>query len=131
MDLDDFGTGYSSLSYLQRFPFASLKVDKSFVRGLPSAERAAAIAPSIVALGRALNMGVIAEGVETPEQARCLRDMGCQYGQGYLFAKPLRISEVEELMCSTRAGCVEHTRELKPEMLAGRHLVASQSPSHQ
>ncbi len=131
LDLDDFGTGYSSLSYLQRFPFDSLKVDKSFVRGLPGAEGAAAIAHSIVALGRALNMGVIAEGVETPEQASCLRGMGCQYGQGYLFAKPLRVSEVEEFMFSTRAGCVEHTHELKPEMLAGRNLVDSQSPSHQ
>ena len=86
--IDDFGTGYSSLSYLTRFPVAKLKLDRSFVRGLPHAERDAAIATSVVAMGHGLKLQVLAEGVETEEQMRFLRDLGCELGQGYLLGLP-------------------------------------------
>jgi len=89
MAIDDFGTGYSSLSYLTRFPVAKLKLDRSFVRGLPHSERDAAIATSVVAMGHGLRLQVLAEGIETEEQAQFLRSLGCQMGQGWLFAKPM------------------------------------------
>ena len=89
LDLDDFGTGYSSLSYLQRFPFHALKIDRTFIRRIEDDRDASAIAGSIVALGQALNLKTIAEGVETQQQAILLRGMGCDCAQGYLFAKPL------------------------------------------
>ncbi|MEW6707252.1 MAG: EAL domain-containing protein [Pseudomonadota bacterium] len=89
MAIDDFGTGYSSLSYLTRFPVAKLKLDRSFVRGLPHSERDAAIAHSVVAMGHGLKLQVLAEGIETDAQAQFLRGLGCQMGQGWLFAKAM------------------------------------------
>jgi diguanylate cyclase (GGDEF)-like protein/PAS domain S-box-containing protein len=89
MAIDDFGTGYSSLSYLTRFPVAKLKLDRSFVRGLPHDERDAAIATSVVAMGHGLKLQVLAEGVETEAQMLFLRQLGCQMGQGWLFAKAM------------------------------------------
>ena len=98
LDLDDFGTGYSSLKYLQSFPFDSLKVDGSFVAGLGRQPEAETITRSIVSLGRALRLHVIAEGVETPEQAEFLCTMGCEYAQGYLYSKPLPPEEIRMLL---------------------------------
>jgi Amt family ammonium transporter len=86
--LDDFGTGYSSLSYLQKFPFNRLKIDRAFVMSLGTAGNAGAIIQSIVTLGHALGMKVLAEGVETDEQRVLLRLAGCDEMQGFLFAKP-------------------------------------------
>jgi EAL domain-containing protein (putative c-di-GMP-specific phosphodiesterase class I) len=103
LDLDDFGTGYSSLKYLQSFPFASLKVDRSFVAELGTQAEATTIAHSIVTLGRALKLDVIAEGVETPEQAEMLLSMGCEYGQGYLYSKPLPPEEMRTLLAGRLA----------------------------
>lgn len=100
LDLDDFGTGYSSLQYLQRFPFDALKVDQSFISSLGQGEAAGTIAHSIIALGNALKLEVIAEGIETPEQAQCLRAMGCDYGQGYLYSRPVPAREMEALLRS-------------------------------
>ncbi len=87
--VDDFGTGYSSLRYLQQFPVDVLKVDKSFVDGVAKGAQDAALARTIVALGDMLALRTVAEGVETAAQADALRAMGCEYGQGYLFARPL------------------------------------------
>jgi EAL domain-containing protein (putative c-di-GMP-specific phosphodiesterase class I) len=87
--IDDFGTGYSSLSYLSRFPVAQLKIDRSFVRGLPDNEREAAIATAVVALGHGLKLQVLAEGIETEAQRRFLHGLGCDLGQGWLFARPM------------------------------------------
>lgn len=98
LDLDDFGTGYSSLKYLQSFPFDSLKVDSSFVAGLGRQPAAETITRSIVSLGRALKLHVIAEGIETAEQAELLRSMGCEYAQGYLYSKPLAPEEMRILL---------------------------------
>jgi EAL domain-containing protein (putative c-di-GMP-specific phosphodiesterase class I) len=97
--VDDFGTGYSSLAYLENLPVDILKIDKSFVDriGEPSADEAAAggdarrpvMVSAISQLGHALHLQLVAEGIEQPEQAATLRALGCQYGQGYLFSRPL------------------------------------------
>jgi len=89
LSIDDFGTGYSSLSYLSRFPFDFLKVDQSFVFVMQDSEENMEIVRSIVALAHSLGKKIIAEGVETTKQLALLRTLGCEYGQGYLFAKPL------------------------------------------
>ena len=87
--LDDFGTGYSSLSYLHRLPLSQLKIDKSFVRDALGGQQGAAIAHTILALGRALKLTVLAEGVETPEQLDFMSQAGCSEYQGYLYSRPL------------------------------------------
>lgn len=87
--IDDFGTGYSSLSYLKRFPIDALKIDQSFVRDITTDGNAAAISAAIVGLARALRLNVIAEGVESREQAEVLIAQGCAEGQGYLYSRPL------------------------------------------
>jgi diguanylate cyclase (GGDEF)-like protein len=84
--IDDFGTGYSSFSYLQRLPVDTLKIDQSFVRSLGRDERSLPIVGAIVQLGRALDMDVTAEGIETPHQLQCLQEVGCTFGQGHLFS---------------------------------------------
>jgi diguanylate cyclase (GGDEF)-like protein len=87
--LDDFGTGYSSLAYLWKFPFDTVKIDRSFVAEMNLDPKAGAIVKTIVALGRTLDLTVTAEGVETPAQARALSEAGCDQAQGYLFSRPL------------------------------------------
>ncbi len=98
LDLDDFGTGYSSLSYIQKFPFDSLKVDRSFIRDMEQSADRATLVRSIIALGHSLNLKVIAEGIEKEEHLSMLKEMGCDYGQGYLFSKPLPPADVETFL---------------------------------
>jgi diguanylate cyclase (GGDEF)-like protein len=93
--IDDFGTGYSSLSYLRQFVVDRLKVDRSFVRDLPDNADAEAIVRAIVAMGRSLGLRVIAEGVETEEQAKFLQSIACDESQGYLYAEPMAVDEFE------------------------------------
>jgi len=100
--LDDFGTGYSSLSHLQQLPIKFLKIDQSFVRRLGVDDDALAIVKTIVVLAHQLGRQVIAEGVETAEHLAILRSLGCEYGQGYFFSKPLSQAAAVSLLVSGR-----------------------------
>ena len=98
VSMDDFGTGYSSLSQLRRFPFNTLKIDRSFVRDLGGSDEADAVVRAIAALGKSLGMTTIAEGVETADQeARCRAD-GCTSIQGYLVSRPVPAGDVAALI---------------------------------
>ncbi len=101
LSIDDFGTGYSSLSYLKRLPVDSLKIDRSFMEGIPNDEDAIAISASIIALAHTLNKKVIAEGIETIEQLSMLRTKQCDIGQGYYFNKPLTAKEFKSYLAET------------------------------
>jgi EAL domain-containing protein (putative c-di-GMP-specific phosphodiesterase class I) len=96
--MDDFGTGYSSLSYLHSFPFDVLKIDRSFVGRMTEGEQPLQIVRTIIELARVLGMDVVAEGIETLEQYRLLRQLGCRFGQGYLFARPMTAEDVSVLL---------------------------------
>ena len=100
--IDDFGTGYSSLSYLRQFPIDILKIDRSFVAGLDGTEDASALVRSILGLSATLRLETVAEGIETSEQREALHSLGADRGQGYLFARPLPVEAMAELLC-TRA----------------------------
>jgi diguanylate cyclase (GGDEF)-like protein/PAS domain S-box-containing protein len=95
--IDDFGTGYSSMEQLRRMPVDIVKVDRSFVSGMASDSTDREIVAAVVGMGRALKLCVVAEGIETPEQAEALRDLGCDIGQGFLFSKAVPAEEMEEL----------------------------------
>ncbi len=96
--MDDFGTGYSSLSYLHRFPISTLKIDRSFVGNLGLNEETWKIVQAIVSLARNLDMDVIAEGIENLMQMRMLQSLGCEYGQGYYFSRPLDAADAGALL---------------------------------
>jgi diguanylate cyclase (GGDEF)-like protein len=103
LSIDDFGTGYSSLSYLRRFPIDQLKIDRSFVNELAQNSDDAAIINAIASLARSLNLDVVAEGVETAEQARLLVQQRCYIMQGYFFSKPVPAEEVTQMMAQGAA----------------------------
>jgi EAL domain-containing protein (putative c-di-GMP-specific phosphodiesterase class I) len=96
--MDDFGTGYSSLNYLHSFPFDVLKIDLSFVQRMTEGDQPLQIVRTIIELARVMGMDVVAEGIETIEQYRLLRQMKCRYGQGYLFARPMSAEAVTQLL---------------------------------
>ncbi|MFC0215354.1 EAL domain-containing protein [Paenibacillus chartarius] len=98
ISIDDFGTGYSSLSYLKKFRVHTLKIDQSFIRDITVDEDSAAIVTALIAMSRKLKIKSLAEGVETPEQLRFLKDQGCDEIQGYIFSTPLAPDQFEELM---------------------------------
>ncbi|RMH71120.1 MAG: GGDEF domain-containing response regulator [Cyanobacteria bacterium J007] len=98
--IDDFGTGYSSLSYLHHFPVDSLKIDRSFIRRLQEGNKNLEIVTAIVTLSQNLAMQVVAEGVETATQATMLKNLGCEFGQGYFFAKAIDAATAEQLLFS-------------------------------
>ena len=98
ISLDDFGTGYSSLSYLHQFPIDQLKVDRSFVSSMEENTRNGEIVRTVITLAKALNLKVVAEGIESIHQYHQLRKLGCEYGQGYLFSRPLPVADIESLL---------------------------------
>lgn len=101
LSVDDFGTGYSSLSYLSKFPVSKLKIDRSFVATMIESGEQAAIIDSVLALGQSLNMAVIAEGIETPEQRDLLETKGCTQGQGYLLGRPVSAAQFRDTFLIT------------------------------
>jgi EAL domain-containing protein (putative c-di-GMP-specific phosphodiesterase class I) len=92
--IDDFGTGYSSLQYLQRFPIDVLKIPKPFVDELVDEDNPGLLASVILDLSRRLGLGTVAEGIETEEQARRLRELGCPWGQGFVYARPMPVEDL-------------------------------------
>jgi diguanylate cyclase (GGDEF)-like protein/PAS domain S-box-containing protein len=98
--LDDFGTGYSSLTYVRRFPIDTLKIDRSFIDGIVGSSEDEAIVTAVLSMGRALGVHVVAEGVETEEQASRLRTLGCKLAQGYLFSRPIEPAAVRALLAA-------------------------------
>jgi EAL domain-containing protein (putative c-di-GMP-specific phosphodiesterase class I) len=99
--IDDFGTGYSSLNYLQRMPFDTLKIDRSFVNKIDRGGDELALCRTIVELARTLSLKTVAEGIELSAQADVLSRLGCDIGQGYLFARPVPVDEMTRLLVSS------------------------------
>jgi EAL domain-containing protein (putative c-di-GMP-specific phosphodiesterase class I) len=94
--LDDFGTGYSMLGYLKRMPIQALKIDQSFVEGIPADADSCAIVHAMLAVARHFKLKVIAEGVETLEQVQYMRSIGCEYAQGYFYSRALPAQTILE-----------------------------------
>lgn len=93
--LDDFGTGYSSLSYLKKFDIDYIKIDKSFIRDMENNESDQVLSEAIILIAHKLGLKVVAEGIESPVQMALLSEAGCGYGQGYLFARPMKADDLE------------------------------------
>ncbi len=100
--LDDFGTGYSSLGYLSRYPVDKIKIDRSFVSNLGVDPEAEAVIRAIVKLSKALNLNIVAEGVETRAQKNILRSTGCNIIQGYIFSRPVPVDAIDDMMRADR-----------------------------
>ena len=116
ISLDDFGTGYSSLAYLKKFDIDFLKIDQSFTRNLDSNSDDFTLCEAIIVMAHKLGMKVIAEGVETDYQRQVLADAGCDYGQGYLFSRPVTAEEFE-------VSCITAALELKQNALPQESLA--------
>ncbi|MBX6361124.1 putative bifunctional diguanylate cyclase/phosphodiesterase [Pseudacidobacterium ailaaui] len=104
LHMDDFGTGYSSLNHLHRFPFDTLKIDRSFVQRMTSQKGPQEIVSAIIHLAHALKMSIIAEGIENASQMQLLQSLGCHFGQGYYFAKPLSADAITAILASQATG---------------------------
>ncbi|MDQ3287572.1 MAG: EAL domain-containing protein [Pseudomonadota bacterium] len=104
LSIDDFGTGYSSLAYLSQFPVSCLKIDRSFTLALGGQNNSHGIVEAVIAMGRSLGMKVVAEGVQTKAQLTALRDMGCNFGQGFLLGRPLSVETAGALLAIQGAG---------------------------
>ncbi|MCK5518583.1 MAG: EAL domain-containing protein, partial [Alphaproteobacteria bacterium] len=101
--LDDFGTGYSSLGYLHRFPIDILKIDRSFVQDIHSNSKSLNVVRAIVSLAKTFDLSIVAEGIESANEAISIAGLGCDAGQGYLFSKPLPVEKAMEFLISSIA----------------------------
>ena len=110
--IDDFGTGYSSLSYLKRFAIDTIKIDRSFVSGIPHNADEVAITSATVVMAQNLKRRVIAEGIETEEQAAFLKQLGCEMGQGYYYSRPLPSAEIAAMLSNSH-----YLRWPKPKLI--------------
>ena len=130
--VDDFGTGYSSLQYLRRFPIDILKIAKSFVDGIADGGEFS-LARVVVEMGKSLGMEVIAEGIELPEQVASLQQMGCRWGQGYHFARPLDIPAVDRLLAASEriVGWPAATHPPRADVLAAPSAIDGAVPGEQ
>jgi EAL domain-containing protein (putative c-di-GMP-specific phosphodiesterase class I) len=99
--IDDFGTGYSSIGYLRHLPVDILKIDRSFVGGIALGGRVAALVEAILAMGRSLDLRMVAEGIEDIRQVAALRAIGCELGQGFLFARPMPADQVNAFLAAS------------------------------
>jgi diguanylate cyclase len=117
--MDDFGTGYSSLAMLHAFPFDKIKLDQSFVKRLPADAAAAAIVRTVLALGRSLDIPVLAEGIETRAQWQFLVDESCDKGQGYLFAKPVPLAKLPDAI----RAAAQHARHNESDTRSDRQAA--------
>ena len=104
LSLDDFGTGFSSIGYLRQFPFDVLKIDRSFVRDIGADAAANTLLQSLISLGDALDLQVIAEGIENEDQLKLLRLMRCEFIQGFMISKPVAADEIDVLLAAMRDG---------------------------
>jgi EAL domain-containing protein (putative c-di-GMP-specific phosphodiesterase class I) len=126
LSIDDFGTGYSSLSYLHRFPFDILKIDRSFVSRMNTDKDSRSIVETIITLAKKLEKSTIAEGVETEAHKTQLSEFSCDYGQGYLFSKPLNSNDAERFL---RDGAISENDNYQPAQAitqGGIEAVANQ-----
>jgi EAL domain-containing protein (putative c-di-GMP-specific phosphodiesterase class I) len=117
--LDDFGTGYSALSYLQRYPIDILKIDRAFIGKIEQNGETIEIIKAILNLARDLNMSVIAEGIETEYQFDLLKELNCQFGQGYYFAKPMAPGVVDEMLAMDSFDFDRKKSDVKIDQLWG------------
>ena len=114
LHMDDFGTGYSSLNHLHRYPFDTLKIDRSFIRGIAEEKDSWEIVGTILDLARSLEMDVVAEGIETVEQVERLKSLGCRLGQGYYFARPMDPESVSAMLSSSDLAEYQISRTQRP-----------------
>lgn len=121
--LDDFGTGYSSLSYLSQLPINKIKIDRAFVAGLPEASGDAGIVRAVAAMGLALGIKVNAEGIETPEQAECLRALGCAEGQGFLYGAAATPHQLRRILAGRTMVLPRETRPVEIAFVSSEHRV--------
>jgi EAL domain-containing protein (putative c-di-GMP-specific phosphodiesterase class I) len=115
--LDDFGTGYSFLRYLSRSPVDTLKIDQAFIGGITERSRDTDIVQTVIDMARKFNLRVVAEGVETEQQAEQLRAMGCGFGQGFFFARPMPPEHIPQLLSSSRWSGRATSRRERPAQL--------------
>jgi EAL domain-containing protein (putative c-di-GMP-specific phosphodiesterase class I) len=113
--IDDFGTGYSSLAYLRRFPVDALKIDRSFIQGIAESTESAALIHTLVQLGKTLGLDTLGEGIEQGTQLRALQEEQCDYGQGFLLARPLELEAIERFLETVQSAVVPARKDLSPD----------------